>query len=53
MSSAITKTQLGNGLTVLLKEMHHAPVATFMVWYRVAVATRSPGAPEFPIGSSI
>ena len=35
MSSAITKTQLENGLTVLLKEMHHAPIATFMIWYRV------------------
>ena len=35
MSSAITKTQLENGLTVLLKEMHHAPMATFMIWYRV------------------
>jgi len=31
----ITKTTLKNGLTILLKEMHHAPVATFMIWYRV------------------
>ncbi|HRO25361.1 MAG TPA: pitrilysin family protein, partial [Promineifilum sp.] len=43
MSSAITKTQLGNGLTVLLKEMHHAPVATFMVWYRVGSRNEIPG----------
>lgn len=35
MSSPVTKTTLDNGLTILLKEMHHAPVATFMVWYRV------------------
>ncbi|WP_374689546.1 M16 family metallopeptidase [Promineifilum sp.] len=35
MGSAVTKTQLDNGLTVLLKEMHHAPVITFMIWYRV------------------
>ncbi len=30
-----TKIVLENGLTVLLKEMHHAPVITFMIWYRV------------------
>lgn len=35
MSSTVLKTTLANGLTVLLKEMHHAPVTTFMVWYRV------------------
>lgn len=35
MSQAVTKTILDNGLTVVLKEMHHAPVACFMVWYRV------------------
>ena len=26
---------LANGLQVLIKEMHHAPVASFWVWYRV------------------
>jgi len=31
----IIKTRLDNGLTVLLKEMHTAPVASFWVWYRV------------------
>ncbi len=31
----VTKTTLDNGLTVVLKEMHHAPVASFMIWYRV------------------
>jgi zinc protease len=31
----IRKTVLDNGLTVLLREMHHAPVASFWVWYRV------------------
>lgn len=35
MSLPVTKTILDNGLTVILKPMHHAPVATFMVWYRV------------------
>ncbi|WP_162292418.1 M16 family metallopeptidase [Candidatus Promineifilum breve] len=30
-------------MTVLLKEMHHAPVATFMVWYRVGSRNELPG----------
>jgi zinc protease len=29
------KTQLDNGLTVLVQESHSAPVASFWVWYRV------------------
>ncbi|MBU0702476.1 MAG: insulinase family protein [Chloroflexi bacterium] len=29
------KTELSNGLTVLIKEAHAAPVASFWVWYRV------------------
>ena len=29
------KTRLANGLTVLLREMHTAPVVSFWVWYRV------------------
>ena len=28
-------TQLSNGLTVLIKEAHTAPVASFWIWYRV------------------
>lgn len=35
MISSTTKTKLANGLTVILKEMRHAPVVSFMVWYRV------------------
>jgi zinc protease len=31
----VTKTQLANGLTVLVKETHTAPVSSFWVWYRV------------------
>jgi zinc protease len=31
----IRKTALDNGLTVVLREMHHAPVASFWTWYRV------------------
>ncbi len=33
--NGIRKTILDNGLTVLLREMHHAPVASLWVWYRV------------------
>jgi zinc protease len=31
----VIKTQLSNGLTVLIKQAHTAPVASFWVWYRV------------------
>jgi zinc protease len=31
----IYKTVLDNGLTVVMREMHHAPVASFWIWYRV------------------
>src|SRR5215510_1109916 len=31
----VQKITLSNGLTVLLKEMHHQPVVATMVWYRV------------------
>lgn len=36
-------TQLGNGLQVIIKEMHHAPVASFWVWYRVGSRNERPG----------
>ncbi len=39
----VTKTTLDNGLTVILKEMHHAPVASFMIWYRVGSRNEVPG----------
>ncbi len=29
------KAVLDNGLTVIVREMHHAPVATFWCWYKV------------------
>lgn len=32
---SVVETHLDNGLTVLTREMHNAPVATFWVWYRV------------------
>jgi zinc protease len=34
-STDVVKTQLSNGLTVLVKEVHTAPVASFWIWYRV------------------
>jgi zinc protease len=37
------KTTLDNGLTVVMKEMHHAPVASFWVWYRVGSRNEIPG----------
>jgi zinc protease len=36
-------TTLPNGLTVLTREMHNAPVATFWVWYRVGARNEVPG----------
>ncbi len=43
MASATTKTVLDNGLTVILKEMHHAPVISFFIWYRVGSRNEKPG----------
>jgi zinc protease len=34
-NNRVVKTQLSNGLSVLVKETHTAPVASFWVWYRV------------------
>jgi zinc protease len=39
----IFKTTLDNGLTVVLQEMHHAPVASLFVWYRVGSRQEQPG----------
>ena len=33
--AGVTRHQLGNGLTVLLKEQHHAPVISWWVLYRI------------------
>lgn len=35
MDNSFTKTKLSNGLTVLLKEIHTAPIASLWLWYRV------------------
>jgi zinc protease len=34
-NNGFIKTRLSNGLTVLIREAHAAPVASFWVWYRV------------------
>jgi len=39
----VTKTTLDNGLTVVLKEMHHAPVISSMIWYRVGSRNEQAG----------
>lgn len=36
-------SMLPNGLTVLIQEVHDAPVATFWVWYRVGSRNEPPG----------
>ncbi len=66
MHLPVRKTFLDNGLTVVLKEMHHAPVTSFWVWYRVGSRNEKPGvtgashwvehmmfkgSPNFPPGS--
>ncbi len=66
MSLPVVKATLENGLTVVLREMHHAPVASFWIWYRVGSRNELPGmtgashwvehmmfkgSPQFPPGS--
>ena len=66
MHIPVKKSNLANGLTVVLKEMHHAPVISFWVWYRVGSRNEIPGitgashwvehmmfkgSPNFPPGS--
>ncbi|MFN8491034.1 MAG: pitrilysin family protein [Caldilineaceae bacterium] len=40
---ALTKTRLPNGLQVILKESHVAPVASFWIYYRVGSRNELPG----------
>ena len=42
-NDTLIRTVLDNGLTVLIKEMHHAPVATFWIFYRVGSRNEVPG----------
>ena len=43
MTEKITKKTLSNGLTVLLKEIHTAPLISFWLWYRVGSRDEVPG----------
>ncbi|MBL7202008.1 MAG: insulinase family protein [Anaerolineae bacterium] len=38
------RTVLDNGMTILIKEMHHAPLASFWMWYRVGSGDERSGA---------
>ncbi len=38
-----TKSRLSNGLTVMLKEIHTAPIASVWVWYKVGSRDERPG----------
>lgn len=66
MELPVQKSKLANGLTVVMREMHHAPVASFWVWYRVGSRNERAGitgashwvehmmfkgSPQFPPGS--
>jgi zinc protease len=41
--NGVLRTRLSNGLTVLLKEVHLAPVISWWVWYRVGSRLERPG----------
>ncbi len=43
LTSGVQRTVLANGLTVLLKEVHTAPVVSVQIWYRVGSRNESPG----------
>ena len=42
LSDRVSKTVLANGLTVLTKEVHTAPVVNVQVWYRVGFLDEAP-----------
>jgi zinc protease len=43
MSNELTQVQLSNGLWVMLKEIHTAPIISHWVWYRVGSRDEIPG----------
>ena len=43
MNPAFKRITLSNGLSVLLKEIHSAPIISHWVWYRVGLRNESPG----------
>ncbi len=43
LTKDVSKTTLDNGLTILLKEVHTAPVVSVQVWYRVGSRNEASG----------
>ncbi len=43
MGTTFLKTKLANGLLVLLKEIHFAPIISHWLWYRVGSRDETPG----------
>ena len=43
MDNSFTKLELDNGLLVLLKEIHSAPITSLWLWYRVGSRNEVPG----------
>lgn len=43
MTENVRKTVLDNGLTVLTKEVHNAPVVTVQIWYKFGSGQEAPG----------
>ncbi len=43
MDNSFTKLELDNGLMVLLKEIHSAPITSLWLWYRVGSRNEVPG----------
>lgn len=43
LTQGVKKTVLGNGLTVLTKEVKSAPVVTVQVWYKIGSHDEAPG----------
>ena len=43
LTKDVRKTILDNGLTVLTKEVHTAPVVTVQVWYKIGSRNEAPG----------
>jgi zinc protease len=43
LTANVKKTVLENGMTILTKEVHNAPVVTVQVWYKIGSRNEAPG----------
>jgi zinc protease len=43
LTANVKKTVLANGMTILSKEVHSAPVVTVQVWYKIGSRNEAPG----------